>query len=1427
MSRFLRISEDKTLAKREVLYASNVLGNVATLLGGKLLCRHCYIIDKQGGDIVITQQSLFTFMKDVSKELYELAVNIEEQLYVNPDTTLMKSRLYCEELIKLVSKQEGIEEVYALRNAERIHKLFRDNAIEEKTYMKLEWVRKKGNKAAHKINTASLQDVLKAHKFLYEISVWYMQIYVSYNFKPPIYDVPKRGSLPQPSDDMDILLKPYIEETQKKIDSLSKEIKGELNDLKSQRNRIFASNDNDFNNDLKTQKKPFPILEYISEKGLKYIDNRDKNGALWVLGDWSVNEKLFPLKKHKIYFRYTKKGGRATKYKPAWFMLNKTIPLIDVPAQKIEQPGKITTQDLKPKFYLQSVQDTYWKEKGQILLPKYLESISIQEYPELTKILNCHDLEVRKFSDITEKVLRNIYKYYRFNFYRLMELLYILGFRFAGKLASYQITSSNQNDQLIKIEKGTDVTLNIVFPQHYIQRLEQYQIKSLIDLDNMLISSIAWILNEKQENVTGIIEGKIMNLSQLTDMPKDSSKISNQNLNNGIKKESHENITLFYKEQLFVIDAHLKNRRLTKLDIKGCNHLLNRLSQQKITKISDLPRRLDQLHTRLHGVGPRTVEKFWEQLTQITDGVIESEGDINVIVYQGKQIDIPDEVLDEKLRPNDFSRSKNVIRKIMESGINTVGELALQFHKVPKLRGVGTVAIGYLLNEMEIMIQEKLKEIKLNNMSRHERYNYELQSFISWYKKIKCSKRSMRKYRIPDRYLELIERRFQASLKGQHLTLEFLGKQEGVTRERIRQILKKGDDRVAELWTTISLILKEKLFKSKIILMDKIDNTKEEFFLLLHALESVGIFHYKINNISVLSEKDVHQLDHYVDCIHNAVDEFFKRQVIFKSDLESFCKDRSSTDSVPIQVIFSIASEKVNWLTEEQGVLTNMTKADVAEIVMLQYFNGVEAYKNEKELIDKANDIMPGAFSGERSFNSIITRDDLQDTFALWGRGIYIHRKFITKDKDWVHSVQKIADEWLENEEFIHVAKLYEKVKSEAQKRKVPNEYALYTLMRYYDKGILSFPRFPSILPYGADRIENREWIVNFINEINRPVSINELVEEFVEKKGWKRFTLDYNLFGDDEIIPYSHGHYVLLKSYDSVDKQQLELISQRINRELDKNPVFYIRSFFKENNMYLESIGIPTSYVLYYLLKNIKRHSMHFPRFPYIVSENFRGDSLASRELVEEYLLEERRIVAREEVINFLEEKIGVGSSVLDLALVRSNDIFYFSYGQYGEYVHRETIGMDDAMVYSVNKEVEYYYNFIKRSEGREYVLLKELYHPDDLPNLPNYIPWSVDLLGDILKKHNKWTIIGSFGEIILSKKSDILNEVDFIQYILQHHFSGAVKIIELRNLLKEIRYSADGEFLVDIREALKNKSAPFSVIGDELIDNDLNRSV
>ncbi|ENQ3105189.1 hypothetical protein ACEOWJ_001154 [Bacillus cereus] len=67
----------------------------------------------------------------------------------------------------------------------------------------------------------------------------------------------------------------------------------------------------------------FDLMTYLKKQNIEVIDKRDRGGALWIIGDWELNEILFPLKEYKIYFRYVAKGNRTTKHKPAWFLMGK------------------------------------------------------------------------------------------------------------------------------------------------------------------------------------------------------------------------------------------------------------------------------------------------------------------------------------------------------------------------------------------------------------------------------------------------------------------------------------------------------------------------------------------------------------------------------------------------------------------------------------------------------------------------------------------------------------------------------------------------------------------------------------------------------------------------------------------------------------------------------------------------------------------------------------------------------------------------------------------------------------------------------------------------------------------------------------------------------------------------------------------------
>ncbi len=195
----------------------------------------------------MTDLNLFSFVKEFSRELESLSIRIEDQLFEQPHAALMQSRLYSEQLVKLISDHEDIRNYYMLKHAERIHRLYRNGAIEGDIYKKLEWLRKKGNSASHNIKEVEVDDVLRVHRYLFDISVWYMQVYVSYDFEAPTYKLPIKQTqeFVERKEDIDGLLKPYLDQTLKKIDDMWTEMNKKIQGINESNERWIEENNED------------------------------------------------------------------------------------------------------------------------------------------------------------------------------------------------------------------------------------------------------------------------------------------------------------------------------------------------------------------------------------------------------------------------------------------------------------------------------------------------------------------------------------------------------------------------------------------------------------------------------------------------------------------------------------------------------------------------------------------------------------------------------------------------------------------------------------------------------------------------------------------------------------------------------------------------------------------------------------------------------------------------------------------------------------------------------------------------------------------------------------------------------------------------------------------------------------------------------
>lgn len=891
-------------------------------------------------------------------------------------------------------------------------------------------------------------------------------------------------------------------------------------------------------------------------------------------------------------------------------------------------------------------------------------------------------------------------------------------------------------------------------------------------------------------------------------------------------KEQSQDIALAYDNSVIYIPKNKSSIKLLCLGIKGCNHFLKELAHKNIHTLKDLPKQLDGIYLQLTGVGPTTVKKLWNQLVHM----FSNEKDVGhhiakknierVIHFSGESIEFSPELARLAIQEKDFPGSVKTLQSIRDNGISTYEQLPSHLIELTKLPGIGRVRVQQLFNRMKNLFPHLEKAQALEKLTNDERIQYENDQFIKWFATIEQNEENARKRKLPERYIRILRKRYQGLSKKEHLTLQQLGEAEGITRERVRQIIQRGNTVIARIWRTYVECVKEKLeVKGDHLVANNDLSHSLVDYVRIQVFEVKGIYIHEKNSMRLLSLKDEQSFNELMDNIKSDFHERFDVVIIDTHTYRSYCKDIANKNHLPMRFIEQLTAQWIHWLNEREGIIKNVSKAKIVEMVMLNYPEGVAIYREESQLNREANRLMPGSFVNEREFTAVFSREEMNERLLLWARGVYIHKTFIQAEESWIRNIQHKANAILQEKEFIHVRKLFNVVREEAKSQQIPNEYALFSLMRLYNENVLSLERFPMIQIAGDKRVNNEQRVIEYIEEKGMFATKQDLIQDFVCKRGWRSFTIEQIISDSLEIIPYEHGVYTLFHPYERITEEQLFPFFNIINKMFQDHIVISVNTLFQCTKENAKNLGIDTPHLLYALLKMSGQDYAIFERFPYILPDDAPFGSMNNRALIEEFIAEKQTTVTRQETIHWLATITEASESVLDFALNTSQDILYYERGQYGEYVHRETTGISGEKEKQLLAEIDKVYDKLKHTTGKKYVLLKDLYRSIKLPTLNNNIQWNPVLLANIIKLSGNWQTFGSYDEIYMPINEVSGCDIEFIEHLIETEFNGVITISSLRLYLSEIRYSSSGEFRSYVQKAIENGDTPFVLKNDFII--------
>ncbi|MFK3959982.1 DNA phosphorothioation-dependent restriction protein DptF [Pseudalkalibacillus hwajinpoensis] len=135
--------------------------------------------------------SFLSFIEHLSPVAALNAKKMEELLYEDSASAIVKSRLFLEEILNEVFNMERIEAPYVSTLYERISYLSKEGIIKRDTQKLFDTIRITGNKAAHAGDFEDLTQAIGLHKVMYEVALWFYELYSQEKVNIPPYEQPK------------------------------------------------------------------------------------------------------------------------------------------------------------------------------------------------------------------------------------------------------------------------------------------------------------------------------------------------------------------------------------------------------------------------------------------------------------------------------------------------------------------------------------------------------------------------------------------------------------------------------------------------------------------------------------------------------------------------------------------------------------------------------------------------------------------------------------------------------------------------------------------------------------------------------------------------------------------------------------------------------------------------------------------------------------------------------------------------------------------------------------------------------------------------------------------------------------------------------------------------------------------------------------
>lgn len=682
----------------------------------------------------------------------------------------------------------------------------------------------------------------------------------------------------------------------------------------------------------------------------------------------------------------------------------------------------------------------------------------------------------------------------------------------------------------------------------------------------------------------------------------------------------------------------------------------------------------------------------------------------------------------------------------------------------------------YLFGIVEGTIKKLKLNLNINNMEDFNKYKFhELISFRNFGKK-KCDKLeyalSLLKNEASLIYKDIFntiksnKNFYVYKIRCKAITLEQIGIQEGVSRERIRQKERIITNLLIAYFDIFGCYFKSCLENKGCITDEDIlylFNEYEDMVYIKKALKD-GLFkeYIYLKKLDKIINKD------YIDIIDEILDFILENMPnIFKIEDEI---DNINDIISNYNIEFIDADEIIFYLTEYGGYKKikdylwkrSDTLGKLYAFVIKEYFpNGIRIYTEE---IEEFKSIINNEFGLDLSISdrSIQSRIVDEEEIVLYDRGTYIHSdniyisiKLLNEIKGYIDSNKMNAIASVDI-----FSKFKEKLKEESN---IDNRFFLQDTIKYYYKDEYQFTR-DAICKKGEFKSPNK-ILEEYLYETKGEVSLKDIKEHF---PGWNTQMLANASQVNDNILQWDYGSYIHKKNI-CITEEELYKIREILKHKFEEG-IEYISIYTIFNKIKLRMNSL-------FKKNNIKNPNNLFNLLESFLQDDyvFRRNIIYKKGLDKyanafEIYTNDRNIINYDDFVGYFEGvKFRKSTIYAGFRRLRKNLIQI----TLSDYIKIEYLKLNDENLEKIREFVN------NKLIARKYISMYSINDFKDLPDIG--YEWSYYMLTEIIDRYiPDFKIIESkFKDrryrrpIVVDKNSDMENIVDVIVYIIKYEYN------------------------------------------------------